>query len=135
MLAMVIMILFIVLLLVSVPISATLSAVSLAPSLLDPNFHISAEYIIRAMLGGIDSFPLLAVPMFVLSGILMAKGGVSKKLFDVFFYFLGEHTAGMPCAVIVTCLFYGAISGSAPATVAAVGSMTIPLLIRMGYDK
>lgn len=69
MLAMVIMILFIVLLLVSVPISATLSAVSLAPSLLDPNFHISAEYIIRAMLGGIDSFPLLAVPMFVLSGI------------------------------------------------------------------
>lgn len=41
----------------------------------------------------------------------------------------------MPCAVIVTCLFYGAISGSAPATVAAVGSMTIPLLIRMGYDK
>ena len=135
MLAMVIMILFIVLLLVSVPISATLSAVSLAPSLLDPNFHISAEYIIRAMLGGIDSFPLLAVPMFVLSGILMAKGGVSKKLFDVFSYFLGEHTAGMPCAVIVTCLFYGAISGSAPATVAAVGSMTIPLLIRMGYDK
>ena len=126
---------FIVLLLVSVPISATLSAVSLAPSLLDPNFHISAEYIIRAMLGGIDSFPLLAVPMFVLSGILMAKGGVSKKLFDVFSYFLGEHTAGMPCAVIVTCLFYGAISGSAPATVAAVGSMTIPLLIRMGYDK
>ncbi|MFR5079933.1 MAG: TRAP transporter large permease subunit [[Clostridium] innocuum] len=47
----------------------------------------------------------------------MAKGGVSKKLFDVFSYFLGEHTAGMPCAVIVTCLFYGAISGSAPATV------------------
>ena len=89
MLAMVIMILFIVLLLVSVPISATLSAVSLAPSLLDPNFHISAEYIIRAMLGGIDSFPLLAVPMFVLSGILMAKGGVSKKLFDVFSYFSG----------------------------------------------
>ena len=87
------------------------------------------------MLGGIDSFPLLAVPMFILSGILMAKGGVSKRLFDVFSYFLGEHTAGMPCAVIVTCLFYGAISGSAPATVAAVGSMTIPLLIRMGYDK
>lgn len=41
----------------------------------------------------------------------------------------------MPCAVIVTCLFYGAISGSAPATVAAVGSMTIPILVRLGYDK
>ncbi len=56
-------------------------------------------------------------------------------MFDVFSYFLGNKTAGMPCAVIITCLFYGAISGSAPATVAAVGSMTIPLLIRLGYDK
>lgn len=65
----------------------------------------------------------------------MARGGISKKLFDVFAYFLGKMTAGMPCAVIVTCLFYGAISGSAPATVAAVGSMTIPILTRLGYDK
>lgn len=135
MLAVVVMILFVALLLLSVPIACALGIVSLTPSLIDPNFQISAEYVIRAMVGGIDSFPLLAVPMFVLSGILMAKGGVSKKLFDVFSYFLGEHTAGMPCAVIVTCLFYGAISGSAPATVAAVGSMTIPLLIKMGYDK
>lgn len=81
-----------------------------------------------------DSFPLLAVPMFVLSGIIMAKGGISRKLFDIFAYFLGNLTAGMPCAVIVTCLFYGAISGSAPATVAAVGSMTIPSLTGLGYD-
>lgn len=81
-----------------------------------------------------DSFPLLAVPMFVLSGIIMAKGGISRKLFDIFAYFLGNLTAGMPCAVIVTCLFYGAISGSAPATVAAVGSMTIPILTGLGYD-
>ncbi len=80
------------------------------------------------MFGGLDSFPLLAVPMFVLSGIIMAKVE-SPKLFDVFAYFLGKFTAGMPCAVIVTCLFYGAISVSAPATVAAVGSMTIPILL------
>ena len=86
------------------------------------------------MFGGLDSFPLLAVPMFVLSGIIMAKGGISRKLFDIFAYFLGNLTAGMPCAVIVTCLFYGAISGSAPATVAAVGSMTIPILTSLGYD-
>ncbi len=135
MLAAVVFILFILLLLLSVPISATLTMVSLAPTILNPNFTVSAEYVIRSMFGGIDSFPLLAVPMFVLSGVLMAKGGVSKKIFDVFCYFIGDKTAGMPCAVIITCLFYGAISGSAPATVAAVGSMTIPLLIRMGYDK
>lgn len=103
MLAIVVFILFIGLLLLSVPISSTLSIVSLAPSLFDPNFTISPEYIIRAMFGGIDSFPLLAVPMFVLSGILMAKGGVSKKLFDVFSFFIGKRTAGMPCAVIITC--------------------------------
>lgn len=135
MLATYVFILFVVLLLLSVPVSATLAMASLAPTLLDPNFTISAEYVIRAMFGGIDSFPLLAVPMFVLSGILMSKGGVSKKLFDVFSYFLGKKRAGMPCAVIITCLFYGAISGSAPATVAAVGSMTIPFLIKLGYDK
>ena len=87
------------------------------------------------MFGGLDSFPLLAVPMFVMSGIIMAKGGISRKIFDVFAYFFGRFTAGMPCAVIITCLFYGAISGSAPATVAAVGSMTIPVLIGLGYDK
>ena len=113
MLAIAVFILFVVLLLLSVPISSTLSIVSLAPSILDPNFTISPEYIIRAMFGGIDSFPLLAVPMFVLSGILMAKGGVSKKLFDVFSFFIGKRTSGMPCAAIITCLFYGAISGSA----------------------
>ena len=83
------------------------------------------------MLGGIDSFPLLAVPMFVLAGIVMAHGKISQKLFDVFVYFIGKRTAGIPCAVIITCLFYGAISGSAPATVAAVGSMTIPLLMEL----
>lgn len=135
MLAGIVMVIFVILILLSVPIACTLGIVALTPSLLDANFQISAEYVIRSMVGGIDSFPLLAVPMFVLSGILMAKGGVSKRLFDVFSFFLGNRTAGMPCAVIVTCLFYGAISGSAPATVAAVGSMTIPLLIRMGYDK
>lgn len=126
MLAIAVFILFVVLLLLSVPISSTLSIVSLAPSILDPNFTISPEYIIRAMFGGIDSFPLLAVPMFVLSGILMAKGGVSKKLFDVFSFFIGKRTSGMPCAAIITCLFYGAISGSAPATVAGGLGVIIP---------
>lgn len=72
--------------------------------------------------------------MFVLSGIIMARGGISKKLFNVFSYFIGDKTGGLPCAVVVTCLFYGAISGSAPATTAAVGAMTIPLLVSLGYD-
>ena len=130
----VLFIIFVALLVIAVPVSITLGITSVLPSVFDPSFTVGAKYLIRAMFGGLDSFPLLAVPMFVLSGIIMAKGGISKKLFDIFAYFLGRFTAGMPCAVIVTCLFYGAISGSAPATVAAVGSMTIPILTTLGYD-
>lgn len=131
----VVFLVFVICLVIAIPVSITLSIASVLPGAFDASFTASGSYIIRSMLGGLDSFPLLAVPMFVLSGILMARGGISKKLFDIFAYFLGNRTAGMPCAVIVTCLFYGAISGSGPATVAAVGSMTIPILNRLGYDK
>ena len=127
-------IIFVIGLIIAIPVSITLGITSVLPSVCDPSFTVGAKYLIRAMFGVLDSFPLLAVPMFVLSGIIMAKGGISRKLFDIFAYFLGNLTAGMPCAVIVTCLFYGAISGSAPATVAAVGSMTIPILTGLGYD-
>ncbi|MBQ9155570.1 MAG: TRAP transporter large permease [Eubacterium sp.] len=131
----VVFLIFVIGLIIAIPVSIALGIASVLPGLFDPSFTVGAKYLIRAMFGGLDSFPLLAVPMFVLSGIIMAKGGISRKIFDVFVYFLGNLTAGMPCAVIVTCLFYGAISGSAPATVAAVGSMTIPVLCRLGYDK
>ena len=133
--AAVVFILFVICLIIAIPVSIALTIASVLPGAFDPSFTVSGQFVIRSMLGGIDSFPLLAVPMFVLSGIIMARGGISKKLFDVFSYFLGKLTAGLPCAVIVTCLFYGAISGSGPATVAAVGSMTIPILMEMGYDK
>lgn len=131
----VVFIIFAICLLIAVPISISLGIVAVLPGLFDPSFTASGSFVIRSMLGGIDSFPLLAVPMFVLAGIIMAHGQISKKLFDIFAYFLGNLTAGIPCAVVVTCLFYGAISGSAPATVAAVGSMTIPFLLELGYEK
>ena len=130
----IVMTIFVVLLCIGVPISLALGMVSILPNLLGAS-TVSGIYVIRSMLGGVNSFTLLAIPMFVLSGIIMAKGGVSRKLFEVFAYFIGSRTAGIPCAVVITCLFYGAISGSAPATVAAVGSMTIPLMLDMGYDK
>lgn len=126
---------FILCILIAIPISISLGIASVLPKILDPSFTVSGQFIIRSMVGGIDSFPLLAVPMFVLSGIIMARGGISKKIFDVFAFFFGKFTAGIPCAVVATCLFFGAISGSAPATVAAVGSMTIPVLLNLGYDK
>ncbi len=130
-----IMIIFVALLLLAVPIGLTVAITSMLPSLFSESFTVSGVYVLRAALGGVNSYPLLAIPMFVLSGIIMSKGGVSKKLFEVFTYFVGKRTAGIPCAVVITCLFFGAISGSAPATVAAVGGMTIPLMLEMGYDK
>lgn len=130
-----IMIIFAVLLCLAVPVGLAVAIGSLLPSLLSSSFTVSGVFILRSMVGGINQTTLLAIPLFVLSGMIMTRGGVSKKLFDVFSYFIGNLTAGIPCAVVITCLFFGAISGSAPATVAAVGSMTIPIMLNMGYDK
>ena len=118
-------VLFFVILLFAFPISVTMGITSILPWLVDHSFAANLIVVLRQMMSGVNSLPLLAIPMFMLSGTIMAKGGISKKLFDVFTYFVGNVIGGIPCAVIITCLFYGAISGSAPATVAAVGAMTI----------
>ncbi len=95
----------------------------------------SMEQIINNTFSGANSAPILAIPLFILAGILMAEGGISGRLFNFFAYFVGRFRGGLPCAAIITCLFYGAISGSGPATTAAVGSMVIPFLTGLGYDK
>jgi len=120
---------------ISIPVATSLGIVAVLPGIIDSSFPASGEFIVRSMIGGVNSFPILAIPMFILSGMIMAQGGISKKLFNIFSYISGTKTAGIPIAVITTCLFYGAISGSAPATTAAVGAMTIPLLVELGYDK
>lgn len=126
---------FAVCLALTVPVGFTMGISAMVPHFMSPMFPAKIEYIVRQMVGGVDSTPFIAVPLFVLSGIIMAKGGVSEKLFNMFSYFAGDKTGGLPCAVVITCLFYGAISGSGPATVAAIGAMSIPLLVGLGYDK
>ncbi len=126
---------FAILLAFCVPIGGTIGIISLLAPYLEPGLPINAEFVFRHMVSAVDSFPLIAIPLFILSGLIMAEGGVSKRLFDVFAYIVGKRTAGMPAAVVITCLFYGAISGSAPATTAAVGAMCIPILVALGYDK
>lgn len=128
-------IVFAIALALTVPIGFTMGVVSMVPQFMNPAFPAKVEFLVRQMVGGVDSTPFLAVPLFVLSGIIMARGGVSDKLFNMFSYFAGDKRAGLPCAVVVTCLFYGAISGSGPATVAAIGAMSIPLLTSVGYDR
>lgn len=126
---------FVVLLFLGIPIAGSMIFSTLIPSFVLPNFPGNLNYMLRAVVSGLDTMSILAIPLFMLSGAIMAQGGISRKLFDVFAVFIGKMKAGMPCAVVVTCLFYGAISGSGPATVAAVGAMCIPVLTEMGYDK
>lgn len=124
----------VILLVLTVPICVAFAFATLLPSMVDPSFPYTADAAVRSMVSGLNNFPLLAIPLFIIAGVIMAKGQISERLFNVFSYFIGNKTAGLPCAVTITCLFYGAISGSGPATTAAVGSMCIPLLTSVGYD-
>ena len=118
----------------AVPITMSMVMGAMTPLVLGGTGS-SIQQLIANSFSGSDTTPILAVPLFILGGVLMAEGGISRRLFNFFAYFVGNLPGGLPCAVILTCLFYGAISGSGPATTAAVGSMTIPFLIEMGYDK
>lgn len=129
------LIVFIVTLVLGFPIALVMGLSCLIPNLVDPTFSANLQFVVRGIVGGANTLPILAVPLFILSGDIMAKGGISEKLFNVFAYAIGKIPGGMPCASVITCLFYGAISGSGPATCAAVGGMAIPVLTELGYDK
>ncbi len=96
---------------------------------------LSNTYIVQQMVTGSDSFSLMAIPLFILSGELMGAGGVSKRILDVSNAFLGRVTGGLAIVTVVVCMFFAAVSGSGPATVAAVGSMVIPTMLEKGYSK
>jgi C4-dicarboxylate transporter DctM subunit len=119
----------------AIPIGVAMALGAMMPMLLGAAGASPIPQLIRNTFSGADTTPIIAVPLFILAGVIMAEGGISKKLFNVFAYFVGKMTGGLPCAAIMTCLFYGAISGSGPATTAAVGAMVIPFLVDLGYDK
>lgn len=82
-----------------------------------------------------DSFPLMAVPFFILAGSLMEGGGLSQRLVAFANSLIGHITGGLAMVTVLTCMFFGAISGSSPATVAAIGSIMIPAMVKEGYSK
>lgn len=132
--ALLVFIVFLVGIAITVPIGPSMVLGSVAPiALMDKGGSI--VQILNNTFSGANSTPILAVPLFILGGIIMAEGGISKRLFNFFAYFVGRFSGGIPCAVILTCLFYGAISGSGPATTAAVGAMCVPFMISLGYDR
>lgn len=132
--ALLVFVVFLVAIAVSIPIGISMIMGSVAPIFLMGKGG-SIVQLLNNTFSGANSTPILAVPLFILGGVIMAKGGISKKLFNFFSYFAGRLPGGLPCAVILTCLFYGAISGSGPATTAAVGSMCVPFLTDLGYEK
>lgn len=132
--ALLVFVVFLVCIFITVPISISMVIGAIAP-VITMGKGGSIEQIINNAFSGANSTPILAVPLFILGGVIMAEGGISKRLFNFFAYFVGRFKGGLPCAAIITCLFYGAISGSGPATTAAVGSMVIPFLVDLGYDK
>ncbi|MEJ2284355.1 MAG: TRAP transporter large permease [Desulfobacterales bacterium] len=93
-----------------------------------------------AMLGvnfasGIASFPLLAIPFFVLAGVILEKAGLAATIAHFFELLVGKAVGGLAMVAVMTCMFWGALSGSGPATTAAVGLILLTPMVKHGYDK
>jgi C4-dicarboxylate transporter, DctM subunit len=121
------------LLLLSVPIAVALGLSGLLALIYSGNMPL--DFLAQNFTTSVDSFPIMAVPFFLLAGEIMGKGGLSKRLFYVADTLVGNRTGGIAIATIITCLLFSAISGSGPATVAAVGGIMIPAMVQLGYDK
>ena len=88
---------------------------------------------VQRMVTALDSTVLIAIPLFVLAGAIMGRGGISKQIVDLCYELLGWMPGSLGVVTVVACMFFAAISGSAPATVAAIGGIMIPQMIDDGY--
>lgn len=123
---------FMLLLLIGAPITVALGVSALFSFLyLDQN----PIKFVQIAFTSVGSFPLMALPSFILAGALMEAAGISRRLVTLAESFAGPFTGGIGAATVLACMFFGAISGSGPATTAAVGMLMIPAMIQRGYDK
>lgn len=95
---------------------------------------IPLTFISQIAFSGLDSYTYLAIPMFILAGYLMETGGLSKRIVNFASSLVGNISGGLAIVTVIACMFFAAISGSSPATVAAIGSMMIPSMVKKGYD-
>ena len=89
----------------------------------------------QRMITGINSFPLLAIPFFILAGNLMSAGGISKRLVDLAKSIVGGFQGGLAMSCVLTCMMFAAVSGSSIATTFAIGSILIPAMLKHGYPR
>lgn len=129
----VLFVVFIVLLIIGAPISLCLAAGGACALLVAGD--VNTMVIGQRMFGALDSFTIMAIPLFILSGGMMSSGGISKRLTDFCNAILGWLPGGLGVVTIFACMLFGALSGSPTATAAAIGSIMVPSMLEAGYDK
>lgn len=129
----ILVIVFIALLVMDVPIAVAIAVASMLAMMYegyDPNLMVASK-----MANGIDSFALLAIPFFILSGILMGRGGMARRLMDLAATLVGRFPGGLAYVNTLTCMLFGSISGSAAAAVTSIGGFMLPEMKNKGYNN
>ncbi len=132
--ALVLLLVFFGLLLLNVPISFCIGLATLATMLLSMDLLPALTTLAQRMAGGLNSFALLAIPFFVLSGLLMGRGGIAKRLIECAMALVGSLPGGLALVNVMSCMLFGAISGSAVAATSAIGSFMLPEMKKQGYE-
>jgi len=117
--------------LIGFPICFALGLISLGNLWMD---GMNLMVVVQRMFAGVDSIALIAIPLFMLSGELMFRGGMSKRLVDFADTLLGHFPSGLAMVSILACMFFAGITGSAIAATAAIGGIMIPLMKEKGYE-
>ena len=125
-----VMLVVVVLLLIEIPVAFAFGIGALLFPLLTDN---NISFLIPHGFNTASGFALLALPLFVLAGTLMAVGGISERLLDFVNAFVGRIKGGLGAVTVITCALFGAISGSSSAAIAAIGQIMIPRMVREGY--
>ncbi|ABB14401.1 TRAP transporter large permease [Carboxydothermus hydrogenoformans] len=124
---------FILLFLLNVPIAISLGTAAVIILYLSGKFTL--YFIVQRMFASLLSPPLIAIPAFVAAGVIMSRGGIARYLIEALKAWIGHLPGGMSVVTILACAFFAAISGSSPATAAAIGSIMLPALLESGYPK
>ena len=125
---------FVLLLVFNVPVAFSMGIASVLAMLAMGDLPALVA-VAHKMITGIDEFSLLAIPFFILSGLFMGHGGIARRLIDFANVLVGHFRGGLALVNILTCMLFGAISGSATAAVSSVGGFMIPLMNKRGYDR
>ena len=135
MIVLILVLTFVILFVLGIPIAFCLGVSTLVTMLFTMDFIPAVTTIAQRMAGGVNSFALLAIPLFILSGLLMAQGGIARRVIDFSKAVVGSLPGGLAFVNVVSCMLFGAISGSAVAATSAIGSFMIPEMNKAGYDK